>query len=239
MSQQRSVFRYINNAGANILSESNEEKKKTLHVAQKKLQILVNVIRIYISWQKRKSLEAGSSNFLSSWAALATFCELQTDDTPSLTLVCPMMYEIRLEAMTCTPQGHTSLPKVLNRQPLQTQFIDQGNTKTICELQVKYMSDAILHFLTAARSSADCRSGLLCGLGKAYAGDALEGLEAAVAEDLHDFMLIIGQGQSTTTSTGRKLGDVLQLMPKAAPAHNAAVTRPYFLPLLLSYPQFD
>ena len=103
---------------------------------------------------------------------------------------------------------------------------------------MQYISDAIVHFLATARSLADCRSGLIGGLGKVFAGDALEGLEAAAGADLHAFMLMVAPAQFTSRSADRQLGDVLKIMPEAAPDHNAEVTRPYFLPLLRSYPQF-
>ncbi len=234
MSQQRSLARYVNVAGQRIASEKNMERAAKLHEGRKKLQIMETLVRIYMNWQKRKSVSSGVPMFCNQWEAMMAYCNMEDDCVRAVKLICPFMWETRLAVLVCgDPAG---LAEALTTRCLNENFVKSSSDKVL-EVQVKYIRQGITLHLTSSPSLTICQTAL-----RRFSGLFMEEgkYEGAVQDDLGELNLVLNLPSNPFDfEQAGRLTSILNSCEDSNMAQACVpIFRPFFVPLLQYYPQF-
>lgn len=158
VSQQRSLQRYILQAGQRALQEKSEERLVELEMAKKKLMLMDSLVRIWMAWQKRKNMDSGVASFLQSWNAMVQFSQLSDGKQQAVSVRCGFMCDLRLQVLAMGDP--TVLVTALASDVLAEQFGVEPTSRDICTLQEKYLKQGFVQLLTASKSQAECAAGM-------------------------------------------------------------------------------
>ena len=235
LAQSRSIGRYALKIGTKILSEKNVPRLRSLETTKKRLQVMDSLVKIYMAWEKRRSVEAGAAAFVQSWDAMITFCKV-VDNADAIMIDCPFMQDIRLQVLVGGDQ--VRLAAALESPILQDDFASMcaKDALYIQNKQAQFLNQAFTHHLMTGKSLSDCKAGLTRFLGICSQHSAE--YEKAIQEDLDLFSVVVDPPVFTfDVEIRQRLISAISITPQVAPKVIEHV-RPYFLSLVRLYPKF-